>query len=165
MQDSDRLNNMLASFQYAGFCHEEDQVSWKSYFIIANDWGYSCSASISDRYERVRAPYPEAQRVIDVSLDRLESESLFSCKVQNLVLQWNPSLVVATQSFLGRTRKRLVSMMKARAISSNESIETNTVVNDPTDTVRSFSLEAYCGSITVCLNKEHQSRRLLWLKF
>ena len=164
IRDSAKENNTLASFRCSESCEADDQISWDSYSIIAShDWGFSCSTSVQDRCGRVTANHPVLQHVIDVSVERQESGRVFSCKVQSLILQWNPSLVVATQSFCGRVRKRIVSILNIEVLSLNESTESNASMDDSKDTLRSFSFDASCGSVTLCLNKEHQCRRLLEL--
>jgi hypothetical protein len=113
-----------------------------------------------------------------VRLSRLVDETKsqkYLVKLQSLSVQYNPSTVIAIQRFLGRLRKE--SMSKMTGISESEvadslMITKSDVVEDEiqavseTETPKIPTVEALVelGALTVCLNKEHQNRRLIELK-
>jgi hypothetical protein len=107
-------------------------------------------------------------------VDETKSQK-YLVKLQSLSVQYNPSTVIAIQRFLGRLRKE--SMSKMTGISESEvadslMITKSDVVEDEiqavseTETPKIPTVEALVelGALTVCLNKEHQNRRLIELK-
>ena len=79
-------------------------------------------------------------------------------------MQWNPSTVIAMQRFLGRFKK--ATKLKVASISRMVSQKTNIqkeqdLVERPARPVTDLRLRLDVESISLCLNKEHQDRRLV----
>ncbi len=93
----------------------------------------------------------------------------YDIRVRKFAVQWNPSSVIAIQRFLGRLRKE--SKLIAGQVVRNqfddiiEGQTKNRKHQTETGTVPSASIRAniQVDSLTVCMNKEHQHRRLLEL--
>ena len=107
------------------------------------------------------------------SVDETKSQK-YLIKLQSLSVQYNPSTVIAIQRFLGRLRKESKQMML-----DVFDDEVHSFVNNKPDVQYKKTREASesekpkvptlealveLGALTVCLNKEHQNRRLLELK-
>ncbi len=105
---------------------------------------------------------------------------LADIKFQNYTLQWNPSTVIVLQRFMGRLKKHMISddsffsNSSAHGTSNNEttSIEKNNHVNvlpgnqsDGTNLQNTISIHIILrlDNLCICLNKEHQRRRLMEL--
>jgi hypothetical protein len=101
----------------------------------------------------------------------------YKVKLGSLAVQWNPSTIIAIQRFLGRLRKesktkavqvfdqQLDDLIASKSTDSTEDgpvTQTDSTVTEHTSTVRA---NVEIDSLTVCLNKEHQHRRLLELTF
>jgi hypothetical protein len=108
----------------------------------------------------------------------------YHVKLRSLAVQWNPSTIIAIQRFLGRLRKE--TKMKAVQVFNQQfddliSPRSNDAIADeeqqqtlPTDTTEPASKISSAETVravveveelTVCLNKEHQHRRLLEATF
>jgi hypothetical protein len=99
----------------------------------------------------------------------------YKVKLRSLAVQWNPSTIIGIQRFLGRLRKE--SKMKAVQVfhqqlddmiappSMDSSEEGLIKPTESTILEREVKIRAIVEveSLTVCLNKEHQNRRLLEL--
>jgi len=113
-----------------------------------------------------------------VDLSRLVDETQsqkYVVKLRSLSVQYNPSTVIAIQRFLGRLRKE--SGHKIANAFENEVVETLAAAkSDLLDQATQESSESVSTKIptvemiveldafSICLNKEHQNRRLLELK-
>lgn len=115
---------------------------------------------------------------IDLSrrVDGIKSQN-FRMKLDSLSVQYNPSTVIAIQRFLGRLRKefktKIASIVDSDVVgglvSTNPDIGSKERALSPipgNDSKSQATVEALVdlGSLKVCLNKEHQNRRLLELK-
>jgi hypothetical protein len=89
-------------------------------------------------------------------------------------VQWNPSTVIAVQRFLGRLRKESKTIavqvfhQKIDDILSGSKTEETikpSLETPPGKPVSEMRAKIHIDSLTVCLNKEHQYRRLLELTF
>jgi hypothetical protein len=97
----------------------------------------------------------------------------YHIKLRSLALQWNPSTVIAIQRFLGRLRKesknkavRVFHQQLDDMMSPQVAQDSEDRVNDEgemSSIATSVSVKAVVeiDSLTICLNKEHQHRRLL----
>jgi hypothetical protein len=97
----------------------------------------------------------------------------YHLKLRSLALQWNPSTVIAIQRFLGRLQKesknkavRVFRQQLDDIISPQVAQDSEDQVNDggemaSIETSVSVKAVVEVDSLTICLNKEHQHRRLL----
>jgi hypothetical protein len=144
-----------------------DSMSWDMYcFVDEDDLGYKISDSMIHRRcitmrSIMNTPFTNSN-LIDISHDIFDKNRL-DCKVRvkSFVMQWNPSMAIALQRFLGRlskyARERGIFEKVATSFHNNEQ-------RHPSHTSPDFNLvtaEASIESLTVCLNKERQKRRLL----
>ncbi len=86
----------------------------------------------------------------------------YDIRFRKFAVQWNPSSVIAIQRFLGRLRKE--SKLIAGQVVRNQFDDIKKHQKD-TNSVSNTSIRANVkiDSLTVCMNKEHQHRRLLEL--
>jgi hypothetical protein len=103
-----------------------------------------------------------------VELQSLVDEArVYTVRIRSFALQYNPSMIIALQRFLGRLVKDIRT--KAQTV-FNESLESfmrspgdrheseiSAVALDPMVLLASVEVQA----VSICLNKEHQGRRLL----
>ena len=86
-----------------------------------------------------------------------------------LAMQWNPSTVIAMQRFLGRLSKEMHFKPNAEVVEGGPGLplqDSRNVSEAPRDSSRDvleLPMEVVISmkSLSVCLNKEHQNRRLL----
>ena len=93
----------------------------------------------------------------------------YDIRFRKFAVQWNPSSVIAIQRFLGRLRKE--SKLIADQVFQerfDDIIDGSSSVQSPQKDTASGSMSVIraniqIDSLTVCMNKEHQNRRLLEL--
>ena len=118
-----------------------------------------------------------SERCMAVHLSRLVDETKsqkYLIKLQSLSVQYNPSTVIAIQRFLGRlwkeSKQKMTSVFEdemGNLVSNKSDVqyhETRDVSESETPSVSTVEALVELGALTVCLNKEHQNRRLLELK-
>ena len=87
--------------------------------------------------------------------------------IQSFTMQWNPSTVIALQRFLGRLLKEVHLKSSAADVLLTEFApsDRSSDASDPHASQESHVVPTEVlfsmGSLSVCLNKEHQNRRLL----
>lgn len=159
--------NLSSRWSYMNKTISLDSISWDMYcFVDENDNGYKLSESMIHRRcitmrSMMNKPF-ENSNLVDVSYHILDKKHRdYTARIKSIVIQWNPSMAIALQRFLGR----LTKYAKERNIFAKP---TTTVFNNkrasPSQKSFDFSLltaEAWIESLTICLNKEHQERRLL----
>jgi hypothetical protein len=102
-----------------------------------------------------------------IEVDYKLSEDLhqqYDVRIGHLVVQWNPSTIIAVQRFLGRLRKEsnLISVQFNEIIGRNDQIQSSEVFGDMNgEGASAVTAHFHVESLKVCLNKEHQNRRLL----
>jgi len=106
----------------------------------------------------------ESQYAIELS-SRVSTSRRYDIMVRSVDAQYNPSLVIALQRFLGRLLKdvqsRVDSSVEHRSLSDGAaSMSVTEVSGDRVDQKESF-LALNIEHVRVCLNKEHQGRQLL----
>ena len=150
-----------------GIGKDRYSMRWKSHAMIVDPstgWGYRTSPTLLRQCDLDFAggdPDWLAIRLV-TSGDRLKVD----CKVNvgAFDVQWNPSTVIAMQRFLGRFKK--ATKLKVASISRMVSQKTNIqkeqdLVERPARPVTDLRLRLDVESISLCLNKEHQDRRLV----
>jgi hypothetical protein len=88
----------------------------------------------------------------------------YGIEFSDVVIQYNPSFVIALQRFLGRLNKEVKKkhgdfFQELMPVASNKSVDAN--ISGPTTPIASYQLSASIPSISILLNKEHQNRQLL----
>lgn len=106
--------------------------------------------------------------LVEIDSKSYSQDHELNVKVRSLQVQWNPSTVIAVQRFLGRLRKesRLIALQLNDIIGKKESVQPHERLDPKNpDNVRISTLSAQISfeSLKICLNKEHQYRRLLEL--
>lgn len=154
------------------------RMSWEDYCIDGDQQnGFEMSRPF---VERVR-PSQEGNR--KSAEERIEVQYIFSADgqhqysvhLQSFALQWNPSTIIAIQRFLGRLLKDAMINSGTQSKKENRGSASKTVLSPkrekPAVEVNGSRREKVArthasfliGSFTLCLNKEHQHRRLVEL--
>lgn len=100
----------------------------------------------------------------------------YDVRARSIAVQWNPSTVIAIQRFIGRLRKesKIIAVQVFHEqfddlleVARPDDVDKESAVVEPreTQTGSVTKLHIEVDSLTVCLNKEHQNRRLLELNF
>jgi hypothetical protein len=100
----------------------------------------------------------------------------YNIRLRSFAVQWNPSSVIAIQRFLGRLRKEskiIAVQVFHQHLDDLMGVENPDDIDEAPDVVDSIEkqedsltkVNVQIDSLTVCLNKEHQNRRLLELTF
>lgn len=144
-----------------------DSMSWNMYcFIDEEDLGYKISESMIHRrsitFRSIMNKPFENQNLVDVSYDIYnKNRHDYTVRIKSVVLQWNPSMAIALQRFLGRltkyARERSSFAKVTTTLFTNERKKTSQISSD----LSLLTAEAWIESLTICLNKEDQQRRLL----
>ena len=147
---------------------ETNAMEWESHSMIDDPtWGYRISPYLHQQcasnleVSGDKSEWLTVRQVTGVSEEREKIQ--FKVKMGALDIQWNPSTVIAMQRFLGRFKK--ASKMKLASISNMVSRKTgqkdHDFVENPSRLGADLRLELDIESISLCLNKEHQDRRLV----
>lgn len=142
----------------------DDFMDWDTYCMRESDiWGYHLSELMHERSviafkSKMRIPFHSSNLVDIHHKIPLCNRHEYKCVVRKVVLQWNPSMAIALQRFLGRLRKEL----KVKQSASRTEADLKSVLPvEAHGQVQVRHAEIEVESITLCLNKEHQHRRLL----
>ena len=110
--------------------------------------------------------------LIEVSCNFTDTHQEYDVRFRPFAVQWNPSTVIAVQRFLGRLRKESKTIAvqvfhqkiddMLSGAKNEEAMKTSLETPSAKPEVRA---KIHIDSLTVCLNKEHQYRRLLELTF
>ena len=153
-----------------------DFMTWEKNAMSSDSWGYRISPSMAERCS-IAERGEMNQSLSEKNLFEIRHTSSvdlrhdYYFKIRDIVVQWNPSMVIALQRFLGRLRKEAKTRILLPRTSGNSSLEEQRESSIPSETKES-SNEVSClqestkatfeiDSLTLCLNKEHQNRRLL----
>jgi hypothetical protein len=105
----------------------------------------------------------EPQFAVELS-STLSGSREYAMKVRSVDVQYNPSLVIALQRFLGRTskdvRSRLASVFD-RPIEAPEPVSRTSLPQREKAEARLVCANFSFEHVRLCLNKEHQGRQLL----
>ena len=163
-------------------------MEWPQFAMVEDSiWGFAASPALTHRTQqhlresRSIGNHRDCANLEESVHELIEVRSITSgggscdyhLKLRTLAVQWNPSTVIAIQRFLGRLRKE--SKMRAVRVlneqfddlisspSLDESEGDQSVVRQASDVGTRSSICAVLDldSLTVCLNKEHQNRRLV----
>lgn len=164
------------------------KMSWKQYSTEDNGHNnYKISASFLKRMNETSAECSHylwgkggegsTPGFIEIVCKFTEnSHQEFDVHLRSFAVQWNPSTVIAVQRFLGRLRKdsKIISGQVFNnqfddLIDGCKPEKGDTILTDAEhDTFERNSViraSIQIDSLTVCMNKEHQRRRLLELTF
>lgn len=153
-----------------------EKMTWDEYSLVVDENGsFKVSPILVERAcEASAARQTKAEELIEIIC--LFSEKVrqnFTVRLRSFAVQWNPSTIIAIQRFVGRLRKD--SKMKATqmyhaefdGVVSTPSMKSSQryLVNGSSKEVGDLQVHATIevDSLTVCLNKEHQHRRLVEL--
>ena len=162
------------------------KMDWDSFSLQKDGtWNFVTSPALVERAQQAstgRIP-TLLENEAGTKTELIEISCLFSgiqstdytVKIRSFAVQWNPSTVIAIQRFLGRLHKE--SKIKASKVHDpdledlpiNASIDSSVdssvdyMQASPIDEDSTMRLTINVDSLTVCLNKEHQNRRLLEL--
>lgn len=168
------------------------RFSWKQDSIKQEKtWGYARPGTVFLGNSGHSDGATRADNLITVR--KTKSASSGTCidiQCNTLLFQWNPSTVIALQRFLGRLKKeaiRKISVLTADSKKTPRGVDTTSLkkfhhgsgsdsqghrvigetqlLNEGTNGISSdkISLTISLKSLAICLNKEHQGRRLLRL--
>ena len=162
----------------------EDRVktTWEEHCLRRDgEWDFLTSPALIKRAQQAASDlmFNSTENEISSSTELIELLCMFSgnksrdysIRMRSFAVQWNPSTVIAIQRFLGRLRKE--SKVKATKVHNQDDRGVgNTSSAAPSqDSVKETNvngemttrLTVNADSLTICLNKEHQNRRLLEL--
>ena len=141
-----------------------DFMDWEDYKMYCGEWGFLVSNKMKERIiiaskSVMRAPY-DGSNLIDVSHTKsAEKHYDYNFFMGATVLQWNPSMAIALQRFLGRLKKRVLERKAKSQSSLGNNLRKKSKLQGSMGTTRTAEIKL--ESFTVCLNKEHQQRRIL----
>ena len=137
------------------------------------EWGFEISASLLQMLSNEDRGVHEntghgGSELIHLHREISEDTVEYGASLRSLELQWNPSTVIAIQRFLGRIRKdskanvqRIFDSSFENMIGSSAKQQPNPRLNDNQDSQKRVWFDVEIHSVMLCLNKEHQNRRLL----
>ena len=136
----------------------QDFMCWQHYSMCNDDWGFITAPKMIERIKFVNDPNWQSKRSSNfIDIHRSTYRGLrdnVSLKISEFVVQWNPSMAIALQRFLGRLKKQISTRTFVQ--------EQSDVDKKSLDAVKRFiRAEFEIKALTICLNKEHQQRRLL----
>jgi hypothetical protein len=151
------------------------KITWDEYAMTpSGEWGFSASVALEKRIPGVEfasnLSAQNCQKDSDSIFLRSYADELstnYYLKLNLFSLQWSPASVIASQRFLGRLKKQAVKSLHAfneeivSLLASSETVEQTTVPKSKGKVKIVIDVQAF----TVCLNKEHQYRRLLQVSF
>ena len=141
-----------------------DFMSWETYSMVeSKNGGYELSSSMSGRRalafkSEMRNPFKDFNLIDILHKIPFPNRHEYKCAVREIVLQWNPSMAIALQRFLGRLRKDVKKKELASRVNTHQQASSHP---DETEPSKYQSAEIEIEAVTLCLNKEHQHRRLL----
>ncbi len=137
----------------------DDFMTWDRYKMVESNWGYYLSPSLVERMKIAKLDELESKNLsnfVDITRSTyVGQKDSITFEIREIVLQWNPSMAIALQRFLGRLKKQ--AMEKNLLLQSSRSTQTE----NKADEQRFLRAELKINALTLCLNKEHQHRRLL----
>ncbi|GMI12097.1 hypothetical protein TrVE_jg1786 [Triparma verrucosa] len=155
---------------------DEGRLRWEDVVVQKDpEWGYGAVSPIS-----LIEAAPTPSNLITLTKTSTSDSNNIDLKCQEIAFQWNPNTVIALQRFLGRLKKEATGKIGGKenelnlkrsksfnqlppgspAISPSPSATALSDAGGNVDvkrTVASITL----SSLSVCLNKEHEGRRLL----
>jgi hypothetical protein len=170
---------------------QKRRMDWPDVTMVKNEgWGYSASPTLLNRTRTRNSEMlkiSQSRTGMELGLEEevipelIEVHSFttggvsreYRLKLRSLAVQWNPSTIIAIQRFLGRILKeskaRLVRVLDQEiddlisTPSLEESFGEKIVIDGQAEGENNISVHAVIdlGRLTVCLNKEHQNRRLV----
>ena len=165
------------------------KMTWDGYCTRkVGEWSFATAPELLHRTHQAFVECASAGKERQVNFESFELIEIgcvlslnkfqdYKVRLRSFALQWNPSTIIAIQRFLGRlwkdSRTKAIQVFHEQSDdlipqSSNETIEDATEAqfesstNEHSVTIRA-TVEV--DSLTLCLNKEHQRRRLLELTF
>lgn len=95
-------------------------------------------------------------------LGLVNAAQVYSIILGNVDVQYNPSMIIAFQRFLGRLSKRFKERTAQDREKNDGKPSDDSLPLDSVDGPTKVSRGTFeCGRLCICLNKEHQKRRLL----
>jgi hypothetical protein len=173
----DNSDSILRWYESSQWTNEYDgsiepQVSWFQYFSYDDDeWGFRCGDAFKGLLTKIGSWARMEGALQDlITLDvRVHSGTMtsYEFKLHSIAMQWNPSTVIALQRFLGRLLKE-ARTEALKIIGNHRGFRKDRLADETTESVvpsdeSSTSVRFSIDTVTVCLNKEHQNRRLLQL--
>jgi hypothetical protein len=187
---SDEMGRHLDTPTASDSCLSARKIPWSSFATKESDKiGFTISPEFETQIDHVSAlcsqyfsllpggDRPPITGLVEVFC-KLAGDSIrnYEIRARSVAVQWNPSTVIAIQRFLGRLRKesKIIAVQMfheqfddiigvARADGVDRGSAVVEVGEKQQDSVTKLNIQV--DSVTVCLNKEHQNRRLLELTF
>jgi hypothetical protein len=143
-------------------------LDWNTYRNLEDPkWGYVSSSALCDLMKiqhaksEILRSFPAVLEYHGFLVDGVKREHALD--INSFSMQWNPSTVIALQRFLGRLMKEV--RKRSKDLESRDASPLQNSAGDSTSQLSHVStpLEAVfsIGMLSICLNKEHQNRRLL----
>ena len=180
--DTDEMNSERG-IRWSGENFLETKMSWDNYAMVELDnFGYNLSHSMCQSREvAMNRDLLCNYDLIDIEISsHPDSTTKYTIKVGAFIIQWNPSLVIAVQKFWTSLRKvipknRTLKELSLSKRSHKEHLSTQSQAQARTKKAVSnlihnvedgnahlpIAVTIAIDSLTICLNKEHQHRRLI----
>ena len=143
----------------------DDFMDWEGFSMIdSQDWGYEISSCMNERCNvatesQMRQPYTDLNLIDIHHTISTQNHYEYKFRIRATVLQWNPSMAIALQRFMGRLKKHAAEKNLVSRSRRGDTDEDKTISKQAG--AKYQGAEIRIDSLTLCLNKEHQHRRLL----
>jgi len=143
----------------------DDFMDWKGFSMKeSQDWGYEISSLMNERCNvatksQMRQPFTDLNLIDIHHTISTQNHHDYKFRIRATVLQWNPSMAIALQRFMGRLKKQSAAKNLVSRSRRGDTDEDKTISKEAA--AKYQGAEIRIDSLTLCLNKEHQHRRLL----
>ena len=151
---------------------DEGRLAWSSFVVKSKDWGYATPPPI---YAPAATAEQQNRSLITLGIATSPDRKVVDLKCDTVAFQWNPSTIIALQRFAGRLRKEATGKIQAesavgslkRSTKSQEALNSAPAAADAGEEGEAdqgrLDVTLNLRGLSVCLNKEHEGRRLLRL--
>jgi hypothetical protein len=144
-----------------------DFMSWEKHSMVKSQkLGYEISFCLQERIKgalesKMRQPFDDSNLIELHHKISANHDHTYNLRIRDIALQWNPSMAIALQRFLGRLRKRVKEKQLMMSQINTERDRNSHFVSQRVSFSKSKTALCQIDSLTLCLNKEHQHRRLV----
>lgn len=144
----------------------DDFMDWEDYSMKqSKEWGYKISSLMEGRCSiatrsQMRQPFNDLNLIDIYHTISAQNHYDYKFRIRATALQWNPSMAIALQRFLGRLKKQATESNLLSQSRRGDSVHDKSFSQDLKPT-KYQGAEIQIDSLTICVNKEHQHRRLL----
>ena len=141
------------------------RLEWGTFCTKMGNWGYLTPPTVE--LGEVTEEGAKDNLITIIKTENAVSGIELDVRCNTLVFQWNPATVIAMQRFLGRLKKEALSLEREFNGGKNTTDHEDHLGmhSSKQESAKKKKIEVKLGlkALGVCLNKEHQGRRLLRL--